>query len=481
MLVQVVGAQPQQLRVLSTIESSEPFAVVDVASTIKREGQSQWSFTDILCSDIGAELQRPPVAILTSSRCWRDIQLAKGVGISSSVGIPMYLFGLKGKGELKAGDRVGILISQDEIAPSLEAALSLRVGRNVKVFAKDNTEEQLVKGLGPEYDAIAIVEDGTGSSVQLMLDQGQQRNTLGFLEPITAGPIDKFGAIVPIDERIPTPAIAVPTNAVSSRYLAPRTLLPAVVVAVVLSDTGPDQARPARRSSAFTWLIPSGLLHAQPAGKKSKAPQPARLPILLTSGVIPTAFSEAFTRAQLYAPIETLVNPCRYDHEMMYRSFLRSANTSVSKQRSKALWEHATLLHERSPAIGQYSRAAEIVKEEADLYDKRSIVSMLAKVSAGAECKAEGQTYFATGSNSVAFYERGIDRLRVALENGSWDPVKKEFRPEFKEAASCLERALDDVVGEIPTCGAPLNSLWTTYYAPYLAIAVIDAEASRAR
>jgi hypothetical protein len=264
---------------------------------------------------------------------------------------------------------------------------------------------------------------------------------------------------------VPTPAAASPSTARFAKHLPAQTLALSVV------DQPPDQRRPERTSSLFGFFVAAP--SAQPKARPSFFPARVSVPVLVSTDPLPPDLREAFARAQLAAPLDALVNPCRNDHETAYRAFLRAAVTPASgPERSLALWEHGQLLKERSRGAGPFTESAKSLEDALGATRGTWLIGQMA-ASSGGQCRAPARSLFR--NNKLAYYEHAVELLREAL----YGQAVTAQSDTVKEAAACLRAAFRERDGARPSCGESLNGMWTTYYAPFLPAALIQSETKR--
>ena len=71
-----------------------------------------------------------------------------------------------------------------------------------------------------------------------------------------------------------------------------------------------------------------------------------------------------------------------------------------------------------------------------------------------------------------AYYWQAIAHLREALR----DPAIDLDSAQFHYAAVCLRAAFTTTRGDHPSCDRSTHGMWTGDYAPFIALAIIEAE-----
>jgi hypothetical protein len=472
-LLALTARAEAQRPLVSTITELDSTATF-VGEALKRfadRDRQQWTFIPEPDCSAAAARARDGV-LLTTEPCLRRLQ-GTDANFSASVGLPLLLFRLKSESAkpLPSELRVGVIAAADWVRPAIENALSVFLGRTVLVQARVSSESDLFGALrSGTYHAVVVLEDGSGSSVSALIDAATNDSSGEIrIEPVNF-------EVRPDKPQVAASALSVPTNSVLPRNLATAaSTLPQRTLILAFADLEPDRRRPEGPSSVFAFFFPAP--SAQTRQRPSFAPKRVSVPVLVSSTALPADLHEAFGYAKLAAPVDGLLNPCRFDSEPAYRAFLRAAVAAAAPapERALAIWEHGELLKGRGLSTGHYSLSAARLTESLGETKLDWLESRMSERASGAVCPAPKRSLFR--NNKLAYYEYGVELLREALYTNAVtkDPLV------VKEAAACLWRAFRERDGRKPSCGESLNGMWTTYYAPFLPAAVIESEFKRVR
>lgn len=476
----LAGAQTPAL--VSTIQPPESAASRVDRALRKLAADEQWRFEPLPCSVLAGALAGPgPMAALTTADCLDGVTGADGVSVSANVGAPAYFFALGSAPAdvFKSGNTIGILNSVDQFRFRLRDAIRSLLSFEMSVDSGSSGYAELVAGLrGGRFQAVCVIDDGTGTALEYLNAAASDARSpipIRLVSPssITASSVMK----VRLADRDAVRAIGVSPRFVATPWQPARADSVAAVLAFPVEPVRADKS-PDTSSSLVARLWNWGVVEAAGRTTRDLRPLPAVAPILVTKGAVPLEVGETVKRALLAAPVDALINPCRPDHQEMYRSFLRAAlgDASAEPFRVAAIWEHAALLESRKDGDQAYARQKTHMESKALSESERSrlVRAFDDRHEAGA-CHPPRRSVFR--NNKLAYYQHGIRRLRDSLAEPIVDPRSQAFQ----EASACLRLALDERDGRAPTCGEKLNGMWTTYYAPYIALAVIETEDLDAR
>ena len=475
-----------RLRAVSTLGQSKTAAsrietALESVTALSREGCRTSTLRQLLSAP-------EPLAILTTSDCLAFLEERSAVPFGPGLGAPVYFFTLddeQHQAVFKKGApiRIGILSSNEGLKAFLNQALLGLQYPNDVVTESAGYSALLSTLRANRFDAIGVFDDGTGTALN-ELDRTVKRS-FGNIRIRPVSPIDAPGfAIVAAPAGIQWTALIVPPQQVEALWLpddlradevAGLLRLPASTGIAkqgeVAGARGPVEP-PRGWERLAKWWRELGSVHA--GETPARPPLESVLPILVTKGVTRPRLDEllaAFKRALLAAPIDALINPCDLKEQTNYRAFLRSAIGDVNSEfaRLSALWEHASMLAERrEPDADEYLKQRARLEEQGVTQAKRQeLVRALHEAHPVTACRVTKRSGF---SGNVAYYQRGVQRLRDAINEPSIDRGSAPF----EEAASCLQLAFKEQ--QTPTCGAKVSGMWSTYYAPYLALAVLEAE-----
>ncbi len=343
---------------------------------------------------------------------------------------------------------------------------------NPRINASSSDYDALITLFGkPEINAACVFDDGSSTAALIMQRAGGR--------PVAPPQLGSSGRAV-------RGAVVVRQQFVAGPWGAPLPGIDPVLtfpVSTSVAAPGPPTGVIASITEAISTPVAAA---AEPI--HNQRPLPGVTPILFTKGDVPAPILVATRTAILEAAIDASINPCMSAQQDVYRSFLLAAMTDALKTPVEvALWEHGTLLASRKDADPHYKEE----KANAESALVRSLATgatldeTLAQATASLEkdyddtqCRAPKRYWFFQPGR-FAYYQYGVRRLRDALAARPVDTASTAF----KDAANCLKAAFvhHDRLGRTPTCGDRLSGMWTTYHAPYMAWAVIEAERMNAR
>jgi len=432
----------------------------------------RWSFEERIfepsqgCPGLRERFERESaVVLLTTTTCLPEIAGLSYEYVSANVGSPALCFNGTGlsAGEVFVNNATFAILKADRSRYEfllVQALRSLGIV-NPKVDASSHDYPQLVEKMqSAAFKAACVFDDGSGTAPSLM------QNNHGT--PVIPPQLSQANRVV-------GSAVVVPQRFVASQWNVAAQGNAGVLtfpIAPSPAASGPPPARLAI-ANAFSPVVLAG---AEPT--HNQRPLPGVTPVLVAKGNVDAILGPT-KMAILEASIDASIDPCSYTQEEIYRSLLIAAFNDTLKDSVQAgIWELATLLRSRkdaNPYYEQQQKKADAVLERVS----KEQGSWLDHVTKGLndyeskDCKAPKRYWFWEPGRS-GYYQFGMRRLRDAL---AASPVRTDSRA-FKEAASCLKAAFEhaDGLGKTPTCRDRAPGMWTTYYAPYIAWAVVEAE-----
>lgn len=487
-LLSATGASGQtRLSVVSTIEPRESAAsrvarvLKDLVTKQKDEG---WSYDDRPCSELtGVLAAAGPAAILTTPDCLEDSVSIRSAAVSANVGEPAYFFtlvseslGVRTIGNIFQADAtIGVLQTVSDHYRIQQAVRDLW-RTDVQIEAVSDYP-QLVDGLrSHRFAGVCVIEDGTGTSIDRLYQAANNPDDVVSILPVSLPrPVGLSATGIN--------ALLVQPQFVDSPWRDRSQAATGGDTAIVFSTAdAPAGPQPDDKPSSFVARIMTKLL-GEPARAAERPPLPVVSPILVTKGEVAPEVVDAVRHAMLAAPLDALINPCRDrdNHERLYRSFLRGAIGSATRDPllTAVMWEHAALLQSRSPSEASFARQRRHLEESLGESQRVQLVEAFLAAHKGGECHVPRRGIFRNGK--LAYYQYSIERLREVLAASPSTPASATNPASalLNEAAACLREAFGQ--SALPTCGEPLSGMWTAYYAPYLPMAVIETERRHAR
>jgi len=470
LLIELLGAASAfgqtSVSIVSTIElqgSAESRVARVLEALADGRKTDGWSYQFARCDELGGQLGAGPVAILTTPDCLESVRGIELSTISANVGFRLYMW-TRGT-ELKSGVKIGILASENRYRSPIKNALSMLWDVHVDVIAQSAGNAHLLQGLKDhDFDIIGVIDDGSGTGPRTFSDVKKDSDgvkPLALKDPVGSSKESVAeGAMIPLG--IPSRLVDPPLR--NAEVRPDETVL---AFAVARAEAAPDPDD--RLNSALAWIPGSTPVYAaelEPEAEHDPNPLPAVSPILVTRGQVPREIFETVRRALLAAPVDALMDPCLPRQTDLYRSLLRGAIDSTSPDRLalSALLEHAMLLDDTR----QKNHLETLLSDS----QRQDLVERFVKEDDGASCKPPRRLFFR--GRKVAYYRYGVKRLRDALTASTIDTAG----PAFTEAEACLRKAFKERHGDEPSCRESVMGMgmFTTYYAPYLPLAVIGTE-----
>ncbi len=426
-----------------------------------------WSFeSQTGCTGL-RNLLRPgaKIALLTTADCVPELAGAPFDHVTANIGSPALCFtATRRPGEVFVANARILILKGDRSRYKLPLELALKeLGiQNPIVDASSSDYEDLtIRFKKPEFNAACVFEDGSGTAGARLL----RADGVPVVPPQLGPPGRVVGGAVVVRQQFVAGLWSAGLPGIDSLLTFP---LGATIAA----------PRPSVSDLAITVRVAAA---AEPL--HSQRPLPGVTPVLYTMGDVPTEILIATRTAILGAAVDGSINPCMSLQQDVYRSFLLGAMSDTLKIPVQiALWEHGTLLDSRNDADqryhaekenADYALATRLAKGASLREALDQATSALENIADETQCRAPKRYWFFQPGR-VAYYQYGVRRLRDALAATPVNPGSEAF----KDASNCLKAAFvhRDRLGREPTCGDRLSGMWTTYYAPYMAWAVIEAE-----